>query len=382
MHDQILNDDLKAFRTTAKKWIAKEITPHHEKWEHDGIVPFDVYTKAGSEGLLCITQSAEYGGLELDFRFAAILIEELGHAMASGPALFIHSDIVVPYIQHYGTKEQKAKWLPKCASGEILSAIAMTEPGTGSDLQNIQTKAVKNGDHWVLNGSKTFISNGINANLVVVCARTGDPGPTQKFTPLSLFVVEAGTPGFERGRNLDKIGMHAQDTAELNFINCKIPASNLIGEEGKAFVYMNNELAQERLTVALYNLGYAKAALEITIKYVKERKAFGKSIADFQNTRFKLAEVATQIEAAECMLDFHVGLHVNKKCTAAQASMSKLFVSEVFGKTVDECLQLFGGYGYMSEYPISKAYIDARVQRIFAGTNEIMKEIISRDLMK
>lgn len=382
MHDQILNEELKTFKDTARKWINKEIVPFHEKWEREGIVPTDVYRKAGTEGLLCITQSEEYGGLGLDFRFAAILTEEIGYAMASGPALFLHSDIVVPYIDHYGTKEQKSKWIPKCATGEFISAIGMTEPGTGSDLQNIQTRAEKKGDHWLINGAKTFISSGIVSNLVVLCARTGDPTPDQKFTPLSLFVVEGGTPGLERGRKLDKIGLWAQDTAELNFVNCKIPLENLLGEEGKAFVYMNNELAQERLTVALFSLGYAKKCLELTIDYTKQRKAFGKTIADFQNTRFKLAELATQIEAAECMVDYHVGLHAQKKCSAVQASMSKMFVTEVFGKVADECLQLFGGYGYMKEYPISKAYVDARIQRIFAGTNEIMKEIISRQLLK
>lgn len=382
MHDQILNEELRAFRDTARKWINREITPHHEKWEKDGIVPAELFRKAGAEGLLCITQPEEFGGLGADYRYAAILTEEIGYAMASGPALFLHSDIVVPYIEHYGTREQKAKWLPGCASGELITAIAMTEPGTGSDLQNIQTKAEKKGDHWVLNGAKTFISNGIISNLVVVCARTGEPTPGQKFTPLSMFVVEGGTPGFERGRKLDKIGLFAQDTAELNFVNCKIPAGNLLGEEGKAFVYMNNELAQERLGVALFSLGYSKRCLELTIQYVKERKAFGKTIADFQNTRFKLAELATMIEAAESMLDFHVGLHSEKKCSAMQASMSKMYVTDVFSKVADECLQLFGGYGYMKEYPVSKAFVDARIQRIFAGTNEIMKEIVSRQLLK
>lgn len=382
MHSTLMDSELLAFRDTVKKWIDKEIVPFHEKWEKEGIVPKELYRKAGEQGLLCISQSEKYGGMGLDYRYANLLIEELGYAMASGPALFIHSDIVLPYIEHHGNEAQKQKWLPKCATGEIISAIAMTEPGTGSDLQGIQTKAEKKGDHWILNGSKTFISNGINSNLVVVCARTGDSSPGQKFAPLSLFVVEEGTPGFERGRNLDKIGMHAQDTAELHFTNCKIPAENLLGEEGKAFVYMNQELAQERLTIAAFCLGYAKRCLDLTTKYVQERKAFGKTIADFQNTRFKLAEVATQIEAAESMLDYHVSLHVNKKCSAAQASMSKLFITEVFGKAADECLQLFGGYGYMQEYPISRAYVDARIQRIFAGTNEIMKEIIARDVLK
>ena len=382
MHETMLDQELRDFKDSARKWIEKEVSPFHEKWEHDGITPKDIYKNAGSQGLLCITQAEEFGGLGLDYRFASILTEEMGYAMASGLALFLHSDIVVPYLEHYGSQEQKMRWLPGCTSGEIISAIAMTEPGTGSDLQNIQTKAERQGDDWIINGSKTFISNGINANLIVVCARTEKKSAGQKFTPLSLFVVEEGMPGFERGRNLDKIGMKAQDTAELFFHNCRVPAKNLLGEDGQGFIYLNNELAQERLAVAGFCLGYAKRCLDETIGYVKQRQAFGKNISEFQNTRFKLAHIATQIEAAECMLDYHISLHIQKKCTAAQASMSKLFVTEVFGQTADECLQLFGGHGYMSEFPISKAFVDARVQRIFAGTNEIMKEIIARQLLR
>jgi alkylation response protein AidB-like acyl-CoA dehydrogenase len=377
-----MNDDLTAFRVMVKKWIEKEITPHHEKWERDGIVPKEIFSKAGAQGLLCVTLAEAYGGMGLDFRFASVVIEEIGYAMASGVGLSIHSDIVVPYIEHYGTESQKKKWLPGCVAGTTICAIALTEPGTGSDLQNIQTKARRDGDAWILNGTKTFISNGINSNLIVVCARTSEVAPGQKFVPLSLFVVEAGMAGFERGRNLEKIGLHAQDTAELHFADVRLPAENLLGEEGKAFAYMGNELPQERLTIAAHSLGYAKRSLDLTVKYVKERKAFGKTLGEFQNTRFKLAEVATQIEAADSLYNHFQNLHIERKCTAVQASMAKLFISEVFGKTADECLQLFGGYGYMSEYPISKAYVDARVQRIYGGTNEIMKEIIARDLLK
>ena len=378
-----MDDELVAFRDSVRRFIESEITPFHEEWEQKGIHPRDLYLKAGEQGFLCTSVAEKYGGLGLDFRFATVIIEELAVALASGVAFFLHSDIVVPYVEHYGSEEQKQNWLPKLISGELISAIAMTEPGTGSDLQAIKTKAEKKGDHWILNGAKTFISNGHNANFIVVCAATeAQDSSQQRFNPLSLFVVEEGMPGLTRGRNLSKMGLKAQDTAELSFDNCKIPASHLLGEEGKGFIYMTNELAQERLTVAIWCVATARHCLEITLKYVKERKAFGKRIADFQNTRFKLAEMATEVELGQALIDQCIREHVKGVDTTVSASMAKYWASEMLGRVADECVQLFGGYGYMREYPVCKIFVDARVQRIFAGTSEIMKEIISRDLLK
>ncbi len=382
MHASLMNDDLKAFRDSVQRFIECEITPFHEDWEQQGIHPQELYLKAGEQGLLCTGVAEKYGGPGLDFRFATVIIEELAAALASGVAFFLHSDIVVPYVEHYGSEEQKQNWLPKLVSGELVSAIAMTEPGTGSDLQGMKTRAEKKGGHWVLNGAKTFISNGHNANFIVVCAATKAKDSKQRFNPLSLFVVEEGMPGFERGRNLSKMGLKAQDTAELSFQNCQIPESHLLGEEGQGFVYMAKELAQERLTVAIWCVANARRCLELTLKYVKERKAFGQRIADFQNTRFKLAEMATEIELCQALLDNCVREHIDGQDATVSASMAKYWSSEMLGRVADECVQLFGGYGYMNEYPVCRIFVDARVQRIFAGTTEIMKEIISRDLLK
>ncbi len=382
MHSSLMNDELLAFKDSFKRFVESEITPFHEEWEKQGIHPKELYLKAGEQGFLCTGADEKYGGLGLDFRFAALMIEELAYSLASGVAFFLHSDIVVPYVEHYGSEEQKKAWLPKLISGELISAIAMTEPGTGSDLQAIKTKAERKGDKWVLNGAKTFISNGHNANFIIVCAETESEGPQQRFKPLSLFVVETGTPGFERGRNLSKMGLKAQDTAELSFQNCLVSDSHVLGEIGKGFVYLTNELAQERLTVAIWCVATAKRCLDMTLAYVKERKAFGKRVADFQNTRFKLAEMATEIELGQSLVDRCTQDHIQGQDTTVSASMAKYWTSEMLGRVADECVQLFGGYGYMNEYPIARAFLDARVQRIFAGTTEIMKEIISRDLLK
>lgn len=372
-------EELNAFRATFRKWVEIEISPHIETWEQAGIVPREVYRKAGQQGFLCMGLPEKYGGLGLDFRYSAVVVEEMGRARASGVPIFLHSDIIVPYISTYGTEAQKSRWLPGLASGELISAIAMTEPGTGSDLQGIATKAVRAGDSWVLNGSKTFVSNGVISNLIIVVAET-TPAKSQKYKSLSLFVVEDGTPGLSRGRRLDKMGLKAQDTAELSFENCRIPATHLLGEEGQAFKYLTSELAQERLCVAIWCVALAKSCLEWTTRYTKERHAFGKTLFDFQNTRFKLAEMATEIELGQALVDKAVDLHVKGHDMTVMASMAKYWCSEMLGRVTDEGVQLFGGYGFMMEYPIARAYLDARVQRIFAGTTEIMKEIIARSL--
>ncbi len=381
MHASLLNDDLKMFQSTFRKWLETEVVPHHEKWEKAGICPREVYKKAGTNGFLLITQSDQYGGLGLDFRFSAVLIEELAYKMATGLPLWLHSDIIAPYIESFGSEEQKKKWLPKMASGEIISAIAMTEPGAGSDLQGLQTTATPKGNQWVLNGSKTFISNAMNSDLVLVVAKTETQTP-KKYAPLSLFLVERDTPGFERGRLLEKLGLKAQDTGELFFNNCAIPKENLLGEINEAFIYMTKSLAKERLCMAIHCLSSARKALDLTLEYVKTRKAFGKSVSEFQNTRFKLSEMAIEIENCQAFLDRCVTDLIEEKDITVEASMAKAKASEVLEFVSDECLQFFGGYGYMLEYPISKIYADARVQRIFGGTTEIMKEIIARDILK
>jgi alkylation response protein AidB-like acyl-CoA dehydrogenase len=375
-----VSEELRIFRESFRKWLEAEIIPHHEEWEKAGIVPPAVYRSAGAQGFLCMTLPEKFGGLGLDFRYSAVVIEEMGRARASGIPIFLHSDIIVPYIDKYGTEEQKGRWLPKLASGELISAIAMTEPGTGSDLQGISTRAVKKGSDWILNGSKTFVSNGHVASLVIVVAETEKRDPKQKYKSLTLFVVEEGMEGFERGRRLDKMGLKAQDTAEMTFKDCHIPAANRLGDEGKAFTYLTSELAQERLCVAIWCVALARSCLEWTVRYTKERHAFGKLLFDLQNTRFKLAEMATEVELGQAFVDRCIAGHVSGRDMTKDASMAKYWCSEMLGRVADEGVQLFGGYGFMMEYPISRAYLDARVQRIFAGTTEIMKEIIARNL--
>ncbi len=363
-----------------RRWLQKDVVPFHEQWENDGICPREIYKKAGDQGFLLVNQSADYGGLGLDFRFSALLIEELALAGATGLPLWLHSDIIAPYIEHFGSAEQKKKWLPQLASGDIISAIAMTEPGTGSDLQGIKATGTPSGQNWTLNGSKTFISNGLNSDLVIVVAKTPSPTAT-KFTPLSLFLVERGMPGFERGRQLAKLGLKAQDTTELHFNNCVVPPENVLGQIGQGFIYLTRSLARERLCMAIHCVASAQRALDLTRDYVKVRRAFGKSLAEFQNTRFKLATIATEISVCQAFVDrCIVELEQGRELTVS-ASMAKAKSSEMLGAATDECLQLFGGYGYMLEYPISKCYADARVQRIFGGTTEIMNEIIARSVL-
>ncbi|MGE0659284.1 MAG: acyl-CoA dehydrogenase family protein [Reyranellaceae bacterium] len=365
------------FRETARRFFEKEVQPFHAKWEEDGIVPKEVWRKAGAQGLLCMSVPEEYGGVGGDFLYSAIAIEEQGRVGASGPGFSLHTDITTPYFLAYASEEQKKHWLPKMVSGEVITAIAMTEPGTGSDLQSVKTTAVKDGNELVINGSKTFITNGQNADLIIVVCKT-DPKAGAKGT--SLVLVEAEREGFKRGRNLEKIGLKAQDTSELFFDNVRVPTTNMLGADGMGFVQLMQMLPQERLVVAIQAVAAMELALAETIKYTRERKAFGKSIIDFQNTRFKLAELKTKAHIARVFVDDCTAKHLKGELDVPTAAMAKYWTSDLQCSLIDECLQLFGGYGYMWEYPIARLYADARVQKIYAGTNEIMKELIGRTL--
>ena len=365
------------FRESVRRFIAQEIVPHHPKWEKQGIVPRDIWTKAGDQGLLCCTVPEKYSGPSGDFLHSAIVIEELAKAGASGPGFSLQTDIVTPYILHYGSEEQKKTWLPRMVSGDIITAIAMTEPGTGSDLQSVKTSALMSGNELEISGQKTFITNGHNADLVIVVAKTE---PDQGASGISLVLVETDREGFSRGRNLEKTGLKAQDTSELFFDNVRVPRTNLLGEEGGGFKQLMQELPQERLVIAIGAVASCEAALEWTVTYTQERKAFGKSVSDFQNTRFKLAEIKTDVTAARAFLDRCLELHMKGSLDATTGAMIKLWTTELQGRVLDECVQLHGGYGYMWEYPIARAWADARIQRIYGGTSEIMKELISRTL--
>ena len=375
----VFTDEHEQFRDTVRKFLENEAAPFHAQWEKDGQVDRGLWKKAGEMGFLCPQIPEAYGGLELDFGYNAIIDEEISRLGLTGIGWGLHSDIAVPYIVNYGSEEQKQKYLPQCISGEIITAIAMTEPGTGSDLQNVRTTAIRDGDHYVLNGSKTFITNGQLADRVIVVAKTN---PDEGAAGVSLLLVDTSLPGFKKGTNLEKIGMKAQDTSELFFDDVKVPAEDLLGGEGQGFVYLMQELAQERLGVAIGAIANAAAGLQWTIDYVRERKAFGKPIAAFQNTQFKLAELDSELSALRVFVDRCLELHYDKKLDAATAAKAKLLATDFQCKLLDECVQLHGGYGYMWEYPIARAWADARVQRIYAGTNEIMKLIISRDLLR
>jgi alkylation response protein AidB-like acyl-CoA dehydrogenase len=369
-----------AFRASFASFVAKEITPHYLDWERDGISPREVFAEAGKYGFTGMAVPEEFGGGgSADYRFNQVIAEELAFAGIGGTAvgLTLHNDVVTPYFVEYCTPEQQGRWLPGIASGELITAIAMTEPGTGSDLDGVATTAVRDGDEYVLNGAKTFITNGINADLVVVVCKTD---PTQRHSGMSLLVVERGMAGFERGRNLDKIGMHSQDTAELFFHDVRVPASNLLGEEGKGFHYLSANLAQERLSIAITGAAVARAALDVTVEYVKERRAFGQQISSFQNTKFVLAEVKTEVDIASTYIDECVRRLNSGTLTAAEAAQAKYWCTDLQKRAVDRCLQLFGGYGYMLEYPIARFYADARVTSIYGGTNEVMKTIIAKSL--
>ncbi|MEV5238711.1 acyl-CoA dehydrogenase family protein [Streptomyces cinnamoneus] len=379
MKRQIFGADHEAFRRTVRTFLDKEVVPHHERWEQDGIVPRDAWLAAGRQGLLGLAVPEEYGGGgNDDFRYSAVLTEEFTRAGASGLAIGLHNDIIGPYLTSLATEEQKRRWLPGFCTGETITAIAMTEPGAGSDLQGIRTTAEDRGDHWLLNGSKTFISNGILADLVVVVARTTPEGGAKG---LSLFVVERDTPGFERGRNLDKIGQKAQDTAELFFDDVRVPRENLLGELNGAFVHLMTNLPQERLSIAVAAIAGAEHLLETTTRYVKEREAFGRPLARLQHIRFEIAEMATECAVTRTFLDRCITDHDRGELDAVHASMAKWWATELQKRVADRCLQLHGGYGYMSEYRVAKAFTDGRIQTIYGGTTEIMKEIIGRSLL-
>ncbi|MEQ8174844.1 MAG: acyl-CoA dehydrogenase family protein [Syntrophomonadaceae bacterium] len=365
------------FRKAICSYVEKELVPHYAQWEEDGIVPREAFMSMGSLGFLCPWLPEQYGGAGADFLYSVIACEEFGRKSVVGFFAFLHSDIVAPYIASFGSEEQKQRWLPDCASGEKILAVAMTEPGAGSDLAAIRTTALKDGSHYILNGSKTFISNGILADLVVVAAKTDSAAGARG---VSLLVVERGMEGFERGKQIPKIGLHSQDTAELFFDNCRVPAANLLGQEGKGFIYLMQKLQQERLMAAILNQALAERCLEITLDYVKERCVFGKALSKFQNTQFTLAEVATEIQIGRSFVDALILQHMAGSNVVQEVSMAKFWVCEMLNRTATRCLQLFGGYGYCREYEISRLFVDARVQTIYAGTSEVMKLIISRGL--
>ena len=373
----IYSSDHELFRATVRRFVEAEIQPHHAQWEKDGVVSREVWRAAGSNGLLCSFVPEQYGGPGGDFLHTAIVIEELAKVEATGPAFHLHSGIVAPYILHYGTEAQKQRWLPGMCAGEIIGAIAMTEPGAGSDLQGIRARAVRDGDHYLVNGQKTFISNGQLADLVITVAKT-DPEAGAK--GMSLLVVERGDVGFTRGRNLEKVGWHAQDTSELFYSDVRLPLERLLGEENRAFKYLMQELAQERLIVAIRSITTLETAVAATVAYTRQREAFGKPLFALQNTRFKLAECQTQAVVARTFVDRCMEMHMQAQLDANDAAMAKLHVTETLSKVLDECLQLHGGYGYMWEYPIARAWAGHRVSRIAGGSSEIMKEIISRTL--
>ncbi|GAA4133194.1 acyl-CoA dehydrogenase family protein [Actinomadura keratinilytica] len=379
MARDIFTEEHEAFRDMVRSFIAKEITPHHEQWERDGIVSREVWLAAGRQGLLGIEVPEEYGGGGIaDYRYYVVLNEELARAGASGPGFAVHNDINGAYLLRLADEEQKRRWLPGYCSGEIITAIAMTEPAAGSDLQGIRTTAVRDGDHYVLNGSKTFISNGILADLVIVVAKT-DPAAGHK--GVSLLVVERGMEGFERGRNLEKVGMHAQDTAELFFNDVRVPKENLLGEEGMGFIYLMQNLARERLSIGVSAQAGAETAFEQTLDYCRTREAFGRPIGRFQHNRFTLAEMKTELTVTRAFTDECIAKESRGELSAEEAAMLKYWNTELLKRVVDRCVQLHGGYGYMTEYPIAKAYQDVRIQTIFGGTTEIMKEIIGRSLL-
>ena len=375
---EILNytEEHRIFRETVRKFMEKEVTPYVEEWEETGIVPKTIWKKMGEQGFLCMDVPEAYGGLGADFLYSVILIEELARTNHTGLAAPLHNDIVVPYITAFGSEELKKKYLPGCVSGDIITAIAMTEPNTGSDLAAIRTNFVEDGDSYIINGQKTFISNGINCDLLILAAR--DPQTEDPHASLSLFLVPAGTPGFEKGKKIKKIGWHSQDTAELYFSDCRIPKDHLLGQKGMGFYMLMMKLQQERLVCAVAAVAGAEYMLEVTIPYTKERKVFGKPISKFQANQFKIVEMATEIKLGRTFLDKLVADHLEGKNIVTEVSMAKYWTTEMAHRVADQCLQLHGGYGYCEEYPIARAWRDTRVMSIFAGTNEIMKTIVAK----
>jgi len=380
MERTLFDEEHEMFRAAFRAFLDKEVAPRNDEFEHAGIVSRDVWTSAGASGFLAFAVPEAYGGAGVrDFRYNVVVAEEMcqADAFASTTGITLHNDVTLPYFLDYTNDEQKARWLPGMVDGSLITAVAMTEPGIGSDLASMTTTARRDGDRYIVNGAKTFITNGINSDLVIVAAKTD---PTQKHKGISLLVVERGMAGFERGRNLDKIGLHAQDTAELFFTDVEVPVENLLGNEGEGFLYLVQNLPQERLSIASAAVAHARAALDWTIEYCGERQAFGQPIGRFQNTKFRLAEVATEIAVGQAFLDQCVVALNGGTLTAEDAAMAKWWLTELQKRTMDVCVQLFGGYGYMSEYPISRAYRDARVTTIYGGTTEIMKEVIGRSL--
>ncbi|CAH0172350.1 acyl-CoA dehydrogenase family protein [Roseomonas sp. CECT 9278] len=373
----VFNADHELFRTQVRRFFEREIVPHHRDWERAEIVPREVWLKAGAEGLLCPMMAEEHGGAGADFGYAAIIIEEIARTNASGIGFPLHSDIVVPYIEEFATPARRREWLPRMAKGEIITAIAMTEPGMGSDLKAVKTHARRDGSDWIINGSKTFISNGQNCGLVIVVCKT-DPGAGRK--GISLICVEEGTPGFTKGRNLEKIGMHAADTSELFFDDVRVPAENLLGEENAGFSYLIRNLPQERLVIAIRAAMSMEVMLQKTIDYAKDRKVFGQTVFDFQHNRFKLAELRAQANMFRVFSDHCLALHMNGGLSIDLAAQAKLLGTEMQNRLLDDCLQMHGGNGYMADYEIGRAWADARVGRIYGGSSEIMKEIIARTL--
>jgi acyl-CoA dehydrogenase len=367
------------FRESLRKFLEKEAHPFYDNWEKERMIPISFWKKLGEMGFLCPQVDEEYGGLGVDFSFGVIINEELERVGTSLVGVGLHNDIVVPYIESFGSDEQKKRWLPGCITADVITGIAMTEPGTGSDLANVQTTAIRDGDHYIVNGQKTFITNGINGNLFLVVVKT-DPKAEPKHHGISLLVVEDGTPGFTKGRKLDKVGLHAQDTAELFFEDARVPAANLLGEEGKGFSYLMEKLQQERLVVAIGAQIASEDMLEMTIDYVKSRKAFGKPVSSFQNTQFKIAEMATKVELGKSFLESLIEDHIAGKDVVTKVSMAKYWLTETARDISVECMQLYGGYGYMEEYKIARRYRDIPVASIYAGTNEIMKVIIAKNL--
>jgi len=378
---QVLDqEELNMFRDSVVRFLEAEVAPHYEAWEKAGIVPRQLWHTLGEAGMLCVDVPEDWGGCGAPFRYSVVVAQEMARlgfgALATN--VMVHSDIVAPYIVHLGNDEQRRHWLPRLVSGEVVGAIAMTEPGAGSDLQAMRTSAVRDGDDWIINGSKTFITNGQHAGMVIVAARTD---PSAGARGISLFLVDASLPGFSRGRNLDKIGQHCGDTSELFFSDLRVPASALLGKEGQGFVYLMQELPRERLVIAALAVAAARGALDLTLDYVQERKVFGQKLSQLQNTRFEIARMETDCQVNRAFVEECIGRYEDGTLDAPTASMAKYSATEMQCRVADGCLQLFGGYGYTSEYPISRAFTDARVQRIYGGTSEVMKEIIARSLL-
>jgi acyl-CoA dehydrogenase len=377
--DRYYTEEHKIFRESIRRFYEKEVTPQVDHWEKEGIVPKELWRKFGQQGFLCPWLPEEYGGAGADFLYSVIALEEQAPTHCSGFVTFLHSDIIVPYLYAYGNDEQKKQWLPGCVTGDMITAIAMTEPYTGSDLAGIRTTAVKDGDSYIINGQKTFISNGINCDLVIVAVKT-DVKASPVYAGVSLIVVEDGAPGFEKGRKLDKAGLYSQDTAEMAFVDCRVPAANLLGQEGSGFYYLMEKLQQERLMCAIASQSTAEEALRLTLEYVKSREAFGRPIGRFQYISFEMAKIATEVEIGRAFLDSLIVDHVEGREIVKKASMAKYWIAEMLNRVVGQCVQFHGGYGYMEEYPIARIFRDARVHTIFAGTSEIMLLIISRSL--